>query len=201
MFARVEKCIYFFIYLFRFLAAFPYQMLGSQCAISCSSGHHTLAVLVQWDRSAKCISLLMPLVTGLLCCVRSCSGTWQDPNMRWAGTIKSATLTALPRTRQVFFGINSHCSRGSHLFLQKLFSCHYSKSYLGEQKGKIVPIFHAFTRRHWSWVSTLELRRCIDTVCICESELWISVLLNMQSSSSSFLFCFSEIELQMITFE
>lgn len=62
--------------------------------------------------------------------------------------IKAAILTRLPRTRQVSFGIDSRRSPGSHLFLQKQFSCHDSKSYLGEQNGKIVSIFHAFTRRH-----------------------------------------------------
>lgn len=35
-----------FLYLCRLLAAFPYQMFGSQHAISCSSGHHTLTALV-----------------------------------------------------------------------------------------------------------------------------------------------------------
>lgn len=132
-----------FLYLCGLLAAFPYQMFGSQHTVS-SSGHHTLAVLVQWDRSAKSINLLMSLVTGCSAAYDPARRLRQDANMQQAGLMKSVIPTTLAAARQVFSGINSHCSPRSHLFSQKQFSCHYSKSYLGEQKGKIMPIFQAF---------------------------------------------------------
>lgn len=72
--------------------------------------------------------------------------------MRWAGTIKSATLTTLPRTRQVFFGINSH---ESHLLLQKQFSGQNRIS--GNRRGRLCPFFmlsHADADRGcplWNW--------------------------------------------------
>lgn len=90
----------------------------------------------------------------MLCCVRSCSGTRQDPNMRWAGTIKSITLTTLPRsslgsTAIVHVDLICSCKNCFLVIIQNRIS--------ENRRGRLSPFFrlsHADTDRGcplWNW--------------------------------------------------